>query len=85
MKLRTFLFSLADSAKEWLFYLLSGIVITLNEMKKLFLEKYFPASEVANIKEEICGIRHLNGESLYEYQEWFKKLFASRSHHQISE
>ena len=85
VKLRTFLFSLADSAKEWLYYLPSGTVITWNKMKKLFLEKYFPASKAANIRKEICGIRQLNGESLYEYWERFKKLCASCSHHQISE
>ena len=67
VKLRAFLFSLADSAKEWLYYLPSGTVTTWNEMKKLFLEKYFPASKAANIRKEICGIRQLNGESLYEY------------------
>ena len=50
-------FSLADSAKEWLYYLPSGTVTTWNEMKKLFLEKYFPASKAANIRNEICGIR----------------------------
>ena len=67
VKLRAFPFSLADSPKEWLYYLPSGTVTTWNEMKKLFLEKYFPASKAANIRKEICGIRQLNGESLYEY------------------
>ena len=37
--LRAFLFSLADSAKEWLYYLPSSTITTWNEMKKLFLEK----------------------------------------------
>ena len=67
VKLRAFTFSLADSAKEWLYYLPSGTITTWNEMKKLFLEKYFPASKAANIRKEICGIRQMNGESLYEY------------------
>ena len=67
VKLRAFLFSLVDSANDWLYYLPSGTVTTWNEMKKLFLEKYFLASKVANIKKEICGIRQLNGKSMYEY------------------
>ena len=54
-------------------------------MKRLFLEKYFPASRVANIRKEICGVRQHNGESLHEYWERFKKLCASCPHHQISE
>ncbi|XP_038977889.1 uncharacterized protein LOC120108375 [Phoenix dactylifera] len=54
-------------------------------MKRLFLEKYFPASRAANIRKEICGVRQQNGESLHEYWERFKKLCASCPHHQISE
>ena len=54
-------------------------------MKSIFLEKYFLASKAAMIKKEICGIQQMNGESLYEYWEQFKKLCASCPHHQISE
>ena len=85
IKLRAFPFSLADSAKEWLYYLPSGTITTWNGMKKAFLERYFPASKAANIRKEICGIRQYNGETLYEYWERFKKLCASCPHHQISE
>lgn len=77
IKLRAFPFSLTDLAKDWLYYLPSGSVETWNDMKKLFLEKYFPASRAANIRKEICGIRQYNGESLYEYWERFMKLCAS--------
>ena len=54
-------------------------------MKRLFSEKYFPESKATVIRKEICGIRQMNGESLYEYWERFKKLCASCPHHQISE
>ena len=67
IKLRAFPFSLKDSAKDWLYYLPSGSIKTWNEMKRLFLEKYFPASRAANIQKEICGVRQHNGESLLEY------------------
>ncbi|XP_065623864.1 uncharacterized protein LOC111986231 [Quercus suber] len=85
IKLRAFPFSLKDSAKDWLYYLPSGSIKTWNEMKRLFLEKYFPASRAANIQKEICGIRQHNKESLHEYWERFKKLCANCPHHQISE
>ncbi|XP_062173455.1 uncharacterized protein LOC133878909 [Alnus glutinosa] len=85
IKLRAFPFSLKDSAKDWLYYLPSGTITTWNEMKRLFLEKYFPASKASNIRKEICGVRQHNGESLHEYLERFKKLCASCPHHQISE
>ncbi|XP_038979033.1 uncharacterized protein LOC120109351 [Phoenix dactylifera] len=54
-------------------------------MKKIFLEKYFPASRAANIRKEICGVRQQNGESLHNTGQRFKKLCASCPHHQISE
>ena len=57
IKLRAFPFSLKDSTKDWLYYLPSRSIKTWNAMKKLFLEKYFPASRAANIQKEICGVR----------------------------
>ena len=83
IKLRAFPFSLADKAKDWLFYLPSGSITTWEELKRRFLEKFFPASRAANIRKEICGVRQANGETLYEYWERFKQLCASCPHHQI--
>ena len=85
IKLRAFPSSLKDLAKDWLYYLPSGSIKTWNEMIRLYLEKYFLASRVANIRKEICGVRQHNGESLNKYWERFKKLCASCPHHQISE
>jgi len=81
IKLITFPFTLVDAAKEWLYYLPSGSMTAWNQMKRLFLEKYFPASKAATIRKEICGIRQQHGESLYEYWERYKKLCASCPHH----
>ncbi|KAJ9183018.1 hypothetical protein P3X46_006938 [Hevea brasiliensis] len=85
IKLRAFPFSLKGTTKDWLYYLPSRSINSWNEMKQIFLEKYFPASHAANIRKEICGIRQYDGESLNEYWERFKKLCASCPHHQISE
>jgi len=52
-------------------------------MKKIFLEKYFPASRVANIRKEIYGIRQSHGETLSEYWERFEQLCIQCPHHQI--
>ena len=84
-KLKAFPFSLEGSAKEWLYYLSPGSVTTWEEMKKLFLERYFPSSKATLIRKQICGIQQYGGETLYEYWERFKKLCASCPHHQISE
>jgi len=50
-------------------------------MKKIFLEKYFLASRVANIRKEICGIRQSYGETLSEYWERFEQLCIQCPHH----
>ncbi|XP_026416706.1 uncharacterized protein LOC113312167 [Papaver somniferum] len=81
----SFPFSLIDAAGEWFFCLPFGSITTWNGMKKLFLEKYFPASKAAVIRKEICGIRQVSGETLYEYWERYKKLLSSCPHHQISD
>ena len=69
IKLRAFPFSVDGLAKDWLYYLPPGSITTWNGLKKQFLEKYFPASRAANIRKDICGIRQLPGETLYEYWE----------------
>jgi len=56
VKLKAFPFSLKRAAKMLFFSILPGSIGTWNGMKKIFLEKYFPASRVANVRKEICGI-----------------------------
>ncbi|XP_071727156.1 uncharacterized protein [Rutidosis leptorrhynchoides] len=85
IKLLAFPFYLAGKAKDWLYYLPSGTITTWDEMKKQFFEKFFPASRVATLRKDICGIRQISGETLYEYWERFKQLVASCPQHQISE
>ncbi|XP_073133960.1 uncharacterized protein [Henckelia pumila] len=85
IQLRAFPFSLKISAKDWMYYLPSGSITTWTKMKRIFLEKYFPASRAANIRKEIYVCKQKMGESLHEYWERFKKLCASCPQHQISE
>ncbi|XP_051133001.1 uncharacterized protein LOC127252731 [Andrographis paniculata] len=76
-------FPLKDTAKDWLFNLTSGNVITWTDMKRKFLEKYFPASQVAIMRKEICGMTQRTGESLFEYWDRFNALRIRCTHHQI--
>ncbi|XP_071939302.1 uncharacterized protein [Coffea arabica] len=85
IKMRAFPFSLKDSAKDWLYYLPPGSITTWDQLKKKFLDKYFPASRAASLRKEICGIKQQPSESLYEYWERFKKLCTKCPQHQISE
>nr|KYP31220.1 hypothetical protein KK1_048660 [Cajanus cajan] len=83
--LKAFPFSLEDLAKDWLYYLAPGSITSWDDLKRAFLEKFFPASKNTAIRKDISGIRQLTGESLYEYWERFKRLCASCPHHQIFE
>ncbi|XP_026384951.1 uncharacterized protein LOC113280553 [Papaver somniferum] len=62
-----------------------GSITIWNGMKKFLLEKYFLTSKATVIRKEICGIRQVLGETLYEYWERYKKLLASCAHHQIND
>ncbi|RDX76442.1 hypothetical protein CR513_43564, partial [Mucuna pruriens] len=84
IKMKAFPFSLDGAAKDWL-YLQPVLFNTWGDMKRTFLEKFFPASRTASIRKEICGIRQHTGETLHEYWERFNKLYATCPHHQISE
>ncbi|RDX69604.1 hypothetical protein CR513_51260, partial [Mucuna pruriens] len=65
--------------------LVPALFNTWGDMKRTFLEKFFPASRTTSIRKEICGIRQHTGEILHEYWERFNKLCATCPHHQISE
>ncbi|KAL0355258.1 UNVERIFIED_CONTAM: hypothetical protein Sradi_3972700 [Sesamum radiatum] len=65
------------------FELKSGSITTWNDLKKQFLEKYFPASRATTIRKEISGIRQFAGESLFEYWDRFNDLIKRCPHHQI--
>ncbi|RDX91317.1 hypothetical protein CR513_26717, partial [Mucuna pruriens] len=84
IKMKAFPFSLDGAAKDWL-YLQSALFNTWGDMKRTFLEKFFPTSRTATIRKEICGIRQHAVETLHEYWERFNKLYATCPHHQISE
>ncbi|CAJ2642338.1 unnamed protein product, partial [Trifolium pratense] len=84
IKLKAFPFSLQGAAKDWLYYLEPNSITTWNDLKKVFLERYFPAFRAALIRKEICGIRQGN-ESLAEYWERFKQLVSSCPQHQITD
>ncbi|RDY03790.1 hypothetical protein CR513_12578, partial [Mucuna pruriens] len=82
--MKAFPFSLDGVAKDWL-YLQPILFNTWRDMKCMFLEKFFPASRTATIRNKIYGIRQHSGETLHEYWERFNKLCATCPHHQISE
>ncbi|KAF7832409.1 uncharacterized protein G2W53_014742 [Senna tora] len=85
IKLRAFPFSLEDAAKKWLFYLPAGSITSWEQMMKSFLERYYPASRVNNVRRELFGIQQRTHETLFDYWERFKELCASCPQHGIPE
>ncbi|XP_051113717.1 uncharacterized protein LOC127239556 [Andrographis paniculata] len=83
IKLRVFPFSLKDTEKDWLFNLPAGNVTTWTDMKKKFLEKYFPVSRAAIMRKKICQMTQHTWESLFEYWDRFNALLIRCPHHQI--
>jgi len=83
--LKAFPHSLEGNAKDWLYYLAPKSITSLDDLKRLFLAKFFPASRTTTIRKEIYGIKQQSGETLYEYWERSKNLCSSCPHHQISE
>ncbi|RDX95395.1 hypothetical protein CR513_22095, partial [Mucuna pruriens] len=66
--MKVFPFSLDGTTKDWL-YLQPVMCTTWGDMKRMFLEKFFPASRIAAIHKEICRICQHSGETLHEYWE----------------
>ncbi|KAF7814553.1 uncharacterized protein G2W53_028522 [Senna tora] len=85
IKLRAFPFSLEDATKKWLFYLPAGSITSWEQMMKTFLERYYPASRVNNVRRELFGIKQHTHENLFDFWERFKELCASCRQHDIPE
>ncbi|KAM2515605.1 hypothetical protein TB1_027165 [Malus domestica] len=85
LKMKAFPFSLLDKAKDWLYELAPGTVISWESMKRAFLEKFFPTSRVILLCKRINGIQQNQGESFPTYYERFKTLVASCLQHQMKE
>ncbi|KAG8498114.1 hypothetical protein CXB51_006644 [Gossypium anomalum] len=85
IKLRAFPFSLVDTAKEWLFYLPPSSITTWDDLSRVYLDRFFPASRAAKLRRDIVGIRQMESESIYDYWERYKKLCASCPQHGLIE
>ena len=81
MMLRVFSFSLTEEEKDWYHTLLPRSASTWLELKKLFMNKFFPATTLSMLKKQICNIEQSEEESLYDYYERFKKLLANCPYH----
>ena len=66
IQLRLFPFSLRDKAKIWLSSMPAGTFHTWGELSQAFLNRYFPATKTAKLREAITKFQQQYDESLYE-------------------
>ncbi|XP_057803369.1 uncharacterized protein LOC131018672 [Salvia miltiorrhiza] len=83
IRLLTSPFSLLEGAREWLYDLPEGSIRTWQELQSKFLERYFPAARIQNLRTRISNIKMGSAEVLYEYWGRFKQMLAKCPQHQI--
>src|ERR1044072_9500143 len=81
IRLRLFPFSLRDRARAWLQSLPSNSITTWDELKKVFLARYFPPSKTAMLRANINGFRQKYNESIFEAWERYKDMLRLCPHH----
>ena len=79
--LKAFPHSLEGNAKNKLYYLAPRSITSWDDLKRLFLAKFFLTSRTKTIRKEVSSIKQQYGETLYEYWERFKNLYSSCPHH----
>ncbi|KAL0360929.1 UNVERIFIED_CONTAM: hypothetical protein Sradi_3777400 [Sesamum radiatum] len=84
IRLTIFLFSLCDTAKDWLQSLPAGSITTWAALTQKFLAKYFPPAKTAKMLNEITSVVQLDRESLYDAWERFKSMLRKCPHHELS-
>ncbi|XP_057804364.1 uncharacterized protein LOC131019797 [Salvia miltiorrhiza] len=72
-------------ANSWFASLSPYSITTWAEMKKLFLEHFFPPTKTNALKKEISGVKQEYDESLSTYWTRFRRLVDSCPNHKFSE
>ncbi|XP_058725740.1 uncharacterized protein LOC131597035 [Vicia villosa] len=85
IRLRLFPFSLRDRARAWLQSLSANSITTWNELKKVFLARYFPPSKTAMLRAQINGFRQRDNESLFEAWVRYKDMVRLCPHHGLEQ
>ncbi|GKC69917.1 ribonuclease H-like domain-containing protein [Tanacetum coccineum] len=83
--LRAFAISLTRAASRWLKNKPSGSLITWEDLKTMFLSKYFLPARTAKKMEEINNFQQEPDETLYQACERFKELLMKCPQHYLSE
>jgi len=84
-RLRLFGYSITRKENDWLDTLPSGTIETWDQLKRKFLDRYFPTTKYLTQKKEISIFKQQEGEVLYAAWEMFKLLLKRCPGHKSSE
>src|SRR3954471_16116680 len=82
-KLRMFPFTLAEEAEEWFYSLPAGSITSWEEMEKVFLNEYFPASVFIRKRYDILNFKQQEGEPLGNAYKRFKRILVACPTHNM--
>ena len=81
IRLRLFPFSLRDKARDWLDSLPPNSITTWEDLRRVFLARYFLPSKTSILRNQITRFNQNLGESLFEAWERYKDLLRACPHH----
>ena len=85
IRLRLFPFSLRDRARSWLDSLPANSITTWEDLRRVFLARYFPPSKTVILRNQITRFAQNQGESLFEAWERHKELLRVCPHHGLEQ
>ncbi|XP_042460369.1 uncharacterized protein LOC122043868 [Zingiber officinale] len=81
VRLLLFGFSLKDRAKQWLNSLPANSISSWEQCEQKFLDKFYPPSKTAHMRNLIDNFKQIDSESLFEAWDRFKSMQRQCPHH----
>ncbi|XP_042448548.1 uncharacterized protein LOC122033538 [Zingiber officinale] len=81
VRLLLFGFSLKDRVKQWLNSLPADSISSWEQCEQKFLDKFYPPSKTAHMRNLIASFKQIDSESLFEAWDWFKSMQRQCPHH----
>jgi hypothetical protein len=85
VRLHLFPFSLRDRASAWFHSLEKGSITSWDQIRQVFLARFFPPSKTAKYRDQITRFNQAIGESLYDAWERFKEMLRVCPHHGLEQ
>ncbi|XP_074576604.1 uncharacterized protein LOC141833120 [Curcuma longa] len=80
-RLMLFRFSLRDRAKDWYHSLPPNCINSWEQLEKIFMNKFYPPSKTAHMRNLISSFQQMDGETLFEAWDRFKGMLRKCPHH----